>query len=431
MLKLSKTLKPWREAGSLNAQVSLYGFWNEHVTLTKSGDVLMVLRVPGIDYESLDSQEQQYAVKRLESALKAFGEGFHVYQYLFKTNRPEIPFAEYGDPLIDAAVSQRREFFEAKRDRMYRVEISYAILLEGQRSKQGFGAALKRMPTDPQGGWREFRAQFASDSMKVLVGAQIDADAQKLASRVEAFVRQLSDFMEIEALDQQGQFTFFRRLLNFDGWRIAGKPKSAQFLDYQTVNSDIEAERNHLRVGDHYLRLLTMKEAIGETRPPGPRRSAEDRGELPCGDGVDPTPHRKGAQRDRHAVAGHFNVAKSGFLNGAREDKRSERDQLIDESKQADIEQLGDCLRALGDGQSMGEFSLTVVLNAHDLETLQREMGEFTSLFTNADGSLFVESYNQLNAFFATVPGNYAHKPAQAAAAEQQLRRPLVPVHDP
>jgi type IV secretory pathway VirB4 component len=35
-------------------------------------------------------------------------------------------------------------------------------------------------------------------------------------------------------------------------------------------------------------------------------------------------------------------------------------------------------------------------------------IGEFASVFTNADGNLFVETYNQLNAYFATVPGAYA-----------------------
>ena len=35
-------------------------------------------------------------------------------------------------------------------------------------------------------------------------------------------------------------------------------------------------------------------------------------------------------------------------------------------------------------------------------------MGEFSGVFSNADGNLFVETYNQLNAYFATVPGNYA-----------------------
>ena len=115
----------------MSAHINLYGFWTETTFLTKSGDLGMVLSVAGVDYESLDNDEQQYAVKRLESALKSFGEGFHVYQYLFKTNRPEIPFATYDDELIDAAIDQRRQFFESKRDRLYQIEIFYVIVLEG------------------------------------------------------------------------------------------------------------------------------------------------------------------------------------------------------------------------------------------------------------------------------------------------------------
>ena len=44
-------------------------------------------------------------------------------------------------------------------------------------------------------------------------------------------------------------------------------PQTSQYLDFQVVNSDIEAERDHLRIGDHYVRLLTMRESITETRP--------------------------------------------------------------------------------------------------------------------------------------------------------------------
>jgi hypothetical protein len=115
MLRLDKVIKPWKESMALNAHINLYGFWNETAFLTKSGDLGMVLSVPGVDYESLDRSEQEYAVKRLEAALKAFGPGFHVYQYLFKSNRPDIPFARYHDPIVEAAIDQRRKFFEAIR----------------------------------------------------------------------------------------------------------------------------------------------------------------------------------------------------------------------------------------------------------------------------------------------------------------------------
>src|ERR1700751_3349471 len=123
MLHITDLIKPWKESGALNAHINLYGFWNDEVFLTKSGDLGSVLRVRGVDYESLDQAAQEYAVKRLEGALKAFGPGFHLYQYLFKTNRPKIPFQSYDDPVVNAAIQQRKEFFSQKLDCLFDVEI--------------------------------------------------------------------------------------------------------------------------------------------------------------------------------------------------------------------------------------------------------------------------------------------------------------------
>ena len=409
MFRVDRTIKPWNEAASLNAHINLYGFWNETTFLTKSGDLGVVLRVPGADSESLDHVGQEYAVKRLEAALKHFGPGFHVYQYLFKQNRPEIPFASYDDLVVQAAIEQRKEFFEQKRDHLYQVEIFYCILLEGARSKTGLGAALSRLLHDPAGAVAELRAQFTNNSMKSLLRSQIEQDLTRLEQRTQAFVRQLADFMQIDLLDREGQFTFFRRLLNYDDWRIAGSPQSTQFLDYQVVNSNIEAERDHLRVGDHAVRVLTMKESITETRP----LVLDALLKIPANFYVvtewTPLATDK-ARKEVNKRRRHFNMSKTGFVSQIGNDpaKTNPRDVLIDESKQADIENLGDCLRALGDGQSLGDFSLTIVLYGRSKSELDQLVGEFTGVFTNADGNLFAETYNQLNAYFATVPGNYA-----------------------
>src|ERR1700743_2643217 len=190
MLRLDEVIKPWKESAALNDHINLYGFWNETAFLTKSGDLGMVLSVPGVDYESLDRSQQEYAVKRLEAALKAFGPGFHVYQYLFKSNRPDIPFATYDDPIVEAAIDQRRQFFEAKRDHLYQVEIFYCILLEGARSKTGVGAALVLLFHDPAGALCELKTQFTSGSMKSLLRSQIEQDLARLEQRVQAFMRQ-------------------------------------------------------------------------------------------------------------------------------------------------------------------------------------------------------------------------------------------------
>lgn len=408
MLRLDRVIKPWKESGALNSQINLYGFWNEHAFITKSGDLGIVLRVRGVDYDSLDQAAQEYAVKRLEAALKIFGPGFHVYQCLFKTNRPDIPFQAYEDPVVQAAVEQRKEFFREKLDELFTVEIFFAVVIEGTRSKTGIAAAIARLPQDPMGGVRELKAQLSSDLLKVLLREQIEADLLKLEQRVHSFVRQLSDLVQIDILGQNDCFHFLRRLVNYDQWRIDGLPTSSQFLDYQVVNSDIEADRDHLRVGNHYVRVLTIKEAISETKPLVLKQLLGIRANfcvvtewVPIDNAI--------ARKEITKRKRHFNVSKSSFISSvhAHAATVNPRDVLIDEAKQADIENLGDCLRVLGDGQILGDFSLTIILYAEDRRTLDRVLPDVVRIFTSADGTLFSETYNQLNAYFAIVPGNY------------------------
>jgi hypothetical protein len=112
--------------------------------------------------------------------------GFHVCQYLFKSNRPDIPFARYDDPLVQAAVDQRRKFFEAKRDHLYQVEIFYCILLEGARSKTGVGAAIAQILHDPAGAVGELKVQFTNDSMRTLLRTHVEHDLRRLDQSVRA-----------------------------------------------------------------------------------------------------------------------------------------------------------------------------------------------------------------------------------------------------
>ncbi len=53
MLRIDKVIKSWKESAALNDHINLYGQWSGTAFLTKSGDLGMVLRVVGVDYESL------------------------------------------------------------------------------------------------------------------------------------------------------------------------------------------------------------------------------------------------------------------------------------------------------------------------------------------------------------------------------------------
>jgi type IV secretion system protein TrbE len=137
----------------------------------------------------------------------------------------------------------------------------------------------------------------------------------------------------------------------------ARNPRSFSTIRWSTPTSKPNA--THLRVGDHIVRVLTMKEVITETRP----LVLDALLEIPANVVTEwtPLPADK-ARKEVNKRRRHFNMSKTGFVSqmGNNATQTNPRDVLVDESKQPDIENLGDCLRALGDGQSLGDFSLTI-----------------------------------------------------------------------
>src|SRR6478672_9624559 len=90
--------------------------------------------------------------------------------------------------------------------------------------------------------------------------------------------------------------------------------------------------------------------------------------------------------------------------------------------KQADIEPLGDCLRALGEGQTLGDFSLTVVTRqdfARDRPRVHQRRWESLRRELQPAQCVFRHDPKQLQA-----------QAAQAISAQLKLCRSLVPVHD-
>jgi type IV secretory pathway VirB4 component len=115
MFRTEHITKEWKEAGAFQAQINLYGFWDEHTFLTKSGDLGCALKVGGIDYESLDHAGRDYAVKRLEAAFRSLDDRTRLYQVFFKRNRPEIPHEQCDNALTRASVEKRMAFLERSR----------------------------------------------------------------------------------------------------------------------------------------------------------------------------------------------------------------------------------------------------------------------------------------------------------------------------
>jgi len=408
MVKIEHITKEWKEAGSFAAQMNLYGFWDEHSFLTKSGDLGAALRIGGIDYESLDHAGRDHAIKRVEAAFRSLDDKCRLYQILFKRNHPAIPHAEYEDPLVRAAVEQRADFLQSKSDRLYSIELYWVVMIDGSHQKTGLLNALARLPKQPSSSLRDLRALFSGNKTRTLVYEQVERDRLRLQQKINSLSGQLNDLTKVELLGAEGTFRLVRRLVNFRPSKIHDASLcGARHLDWQVCGSELEAHRGYMRMDDDYLRILTLKELPGETRPlilNGLLDIAANFHVVTEWHPVDNAKARKEiASRRRH----HHN-SKTSFVSNLQDQQNAgAQDNLVDDSKEAAVAELGGALTAMGmEGKSFGELTLSVVIYDEDRTKVEHTVAEFQKLFTQHDGLLYEERYNLLNAFFATVPGN-------------------------
>lgn len=408
MLKTDTITKDWKEAGSFPAQINLFGFWDEHAFLTKSGDLGTVMKIGGIDYESLDHAGRDYAVKRLEAALRTLDERCRLYQILFKRNRPEIPHARYENPLIRATVEQRAAFLRSKAHQLYSIEIFWAVIVDGSYQKTGLLHALARLPKHPGASLREMRALLSGNKQRTLIFEQIERDRLRLQQKVQSLSGQLNDLMTVELPGAEETFRILRRLVNFRPSKIQdARLYSARQIDYQLCDSELEAHRGYLRMDDDHVRILTLKELPSETRPLLLRGLFD----IPANFHVVTEWHPVDNARARKEIASrrrHHHNSKTSFVSNLQDRQNlGPKDELVDDSKEAAIAELGAALTALGmEGKYFGEFTLSVVIYDEDRAKVEHAVAEFQKLFTQHDGLLYEERYNLLNAFFATIPGN-------------------------
>jgi type IV secretion/conjugal transfer VirB4 family ATPase len=408
MFELNQITKEWKEAGSMAAHVNLYGLWDEHSFLTKSGDLGMVLRTRGIDYESLDQAGRDYVVKRLEAAFRTLNDRTRIYQVLFKHNRPEITLQNYNNALVRATVEQRRAFLEEKADRLYEIEIFWIVMIDGNYARTGLLHALSQLPKAPAEAFKQLKALLAGNQQRTFLYEQIERDRALLDHKVQSLIGQLSDLTQVELLGAEKAFRLERRFVNFCPFKIQNsKLNGPRHLDWQLCDSELEAHRGYLRLDDDYVRVLTLKELPSETRPlllNGLLDIAANYHIVTEWHPVDNARARKEINKRRR----HYHNSKTSFLSNLQDRETSgARDELVDDSKEAAVSELGEALTALGmEGKSFGEFTLSIVIYYPERKRVDQAVADLEKLITQHDGLLYEERYNLLNAFFATVPGN-------------------------
>ncbi len=405
MIRVGQIAKEYHEAGAMSSLIGLFGFVDEHTFLTKSGDLGVVFRVPGVDAECLDHAERDHIARRFEGAMRSLDERFRLYQYMLKHDHASIPHRHYENPVVEQAISNRIAFLNTKSDDLYTLDIFFVLMYEGWQRAGASQSKLRALVNRPQSAIREM---LSGGKVLTIVGEDLARARELLGNKAASFAVQLQDTLGLERLDKAAAFAFFRRLLNVTPYKRHTKLKYDFHLDYFACDSILECYRDHLRLDGYFVQVLTLKEPPAQTFAYLLRALEE----IPSNYVIANEWKRESnlaARKEINSKRRHFHNSKASLTNYFGDRPLNPQEMLIDDAAAGLVADLGGCLREIEiAGNHFGKFSLSIVLYDRDHTRLRRAVAECFKVFSTHDAELIEERYNLLNAFLAVIPGNRA-----------------------
>ncbi len=408
MIRVSRIVKDYQESGALNGLVNVHAAIDDQTFVTKSGALVTVLGVLGVDYECLDPEQLDHVARRFEAALRTFDERFRIYQYVIKRNQPTLPRRDHANPVVKQAVADRIAYLTDKADHLYSLDTYIAVVYEASRPTYDFKRRLAQWTESPG---RAVREALSTDRALTVLETGLEKASDILRQKVASFVTQLQDVVPVEVLDKERSFRFFRRLLNYTPVKAETVGlKYDSYVDFQACDSTLECHRDHLRLDDDYVEVLTLKE------PPAHTFAHLLRGllEIPSNFILASEWKRESNVKMRRLIQSkrrHFHNSKSSLMNYVSSTSQAApKDMLIDDAAVAMVGDLGHCLEEMEvNGRTFGEFALTLVLYDPKRAALKCSVAECFKVFGAHDAQLIEERYNLLNAWLSVLPGNDAY----------------------
>lgn len=416
MVSIARILRDYRDAGSVNGLLALWGFVDDAVFLTKAGHLGVVYRVRGIDYECVSHSQRQAITHHFEAGLRLLDEHCRVYQYLFKRVVDPFAAASCGQPIANEAIQRRIAYLNGRRQEIYELS-SYLVLLYEAPHVLRRSTQLRHVWQAPR---EAIRTWLSTDRTLEVLESELDRAVGTLRHRADSFEVQISD-LGLSRLDKRHAFRFFRELVNYDAAVTdAARLTHDTHLDYFVSDSAVECHRDHLLVGDRTVKVLSMKEPPSQTFAFLLRDFCEIPGEFVSCLEWQRVPSDR-MRRDVQSRRRHFFNKRVSIVNYVSPETRPE-EMLVDDSASTTVRQLGDALTELEvNGHFFGSCSLTLVLHGSDARALQHQTAEAMKSMAVHDGSLFEETYNLLNAWLAIVPGNGAYNLRRLALLETNV----------
>jgi type IV secretion/conjugal transfer VirB4 family ATPase len=407
VVNLSKLFKDYSESLALSSLVNLYGAIDDHTFVTTSGELLCVISFRGVDPECLEDGVLEAHTAGCTSALRVFDERFVVNTFLLKRSSSPTERSTFQNPVVDEAVKNRHAFLGRKAASLYRFEAFMTVAIKPVWKTPNLVERLMHVGRNPL---EALRQSFSTETRIDVLGAEVSRSLRALNQSVSSFLQQTADHLEARLLHKTESFLFFRRLLNPDPLKASAVPLTHDdHVGYFAVDSELQCYRDHLRLDNYFLKVLTLKQHPLQTFANVFSHLQRINADLVVVTEWNPLDAAK-ALADIRSKRRHSHNTKVSLFSQIGSERPYERELLFDDSKEAVVAELGDALKAHEmRGVQFGEFSLTVLILANSLEEAERVTAEVMKVVGVHDGALNEERYNGLNAFLAALPGGHPY----------------------
>jgi type IV secretion system protein VirB4 len=373
------------QASALHELFAPHRWLDDRVFLTKAGEVGVMLRLEGIDYECLTDATLEDQHGKLLAAERPFDDDFRTYQYFLKTEGADIPEPQvYENEVVNSTVKTRIEFLRAKPERLYSIALYRIILYK----PQGWGAKLKSFSRH-----------------------KLDRNRARLLSEIRSFQSAVNDLIASNVLARPDVTSFLRFLDSFD-WSVANAERHHydDHIDYWMCSTTPEPTPDGgLRFGRVYSDVLTMRDLPKQTWPnvlkdliaiPGNFLLCTEYHRISNEKTVDTINNAQSHAHYAQWVKSPQAIIQLIMTRGKRDDI------VIDESAKADVEDLAATIRRVKtDGDPMGRFSFTAIVFGKDADSVESVSAEAIKVIGNHEGSLVRETAFALQAWCSIIPG--------------------------
>lgn len=372
--------------GALHTLFAPQRFVGDHVFLTKSGEVAVLLQVDGIDAECLTDETLEDQHRRLVAADRPFDEHFTTYQYLVKLEGAEMEAGPtHPNPVIRETVRSRLDFL-ASESGLASISLYRLVLYHPKRKKD------------------------------------VEKNAAFLMNRIRALMESVNDLLGATVLAKPETFRFLRLLACCDPV-LAGAEhlRYDDGIDYWMGGNAIQCAGDGSIQGREVLSLRdlprhTWANALSDLL------SIEGR-YIICSEYR--KLHTEKVVKIINQKQQHFDAARwiknIPALIQMMLSRGSTAWIVPDESAAEDVSDLSTTIKLVNNGgDEMGYYSLTAVFFDKDQAKAEAAATQAIKVFGDREGSLVRESYGAQCAYLSIIPGTV---PKQ----DFRLRRRLLP----